>query len=123
MQNGINFNSIGQREKREKVDLVLVSGVYSRSESPSTVAGLLELKRGRVEGIVWRSRLACIAAPVLSPGGEGSHSLASPALAVDEALRREVRKLKESGFGGGSAGLSSGVTRVSVAGSGGFSKR
>ncbi|KAF3578862.1 hypothetical protein DY000_02031835 [Brassica cretica] len=54
-----------------------------------------------------------IASSVLSPGGEGFHSLASPALVelsgglvfgseIDEALRREVRKLKKSGFGGGS---------------------
>ncbi|CAN7118329.1 unnamed protein product, partial [Brassica rapa subsp. narinosa] len=62
----------------------------------------------------------------LSSGGEGLHSLASPALVVrsggfvfldriQDALRREFRKLKKSGDVGGSPVSSSGVTRVSVA--------
>ncbi|CAN6848935.1 unnamed protein product, partial [Brassica oleracea] len=82
--------------------------------------------------VVWRGKrgeVVFIASSVLSPGGEGFHSLASPALVelsgglvsgsdhekIDEALRREVRKLKKSGFGGGSPVSSSGETRVSVA--------
>ncbi|WZZ07577.1 hypothetical protein YC2023_093498 [Brassica napus] len=81
---------------------------------------------------------------VLSPGGEGLHSFASPALVVrsggfvffgsgiacvvcvavghgshldeiEDALRRKFRKLKKSGDVGGSPVSSSGVTRVSVA--------
>ncbi|CAN6993532.1 unnamed protein product, partial [Brassica oleracea var. botrytis] len=79
--------------------------------------------------VVWRGKrgeVVFIASSVLSTGAEGFQSLASPALVelsgglvfgpeIDEALRREVRKLKKSGFGGGSPVSSSGETRVSVA--------
>ncbi|KAH0882320.1 hypothetical protein HID58_058416 [Brassica napus] len=79
--------------------------------------------------VVWRGKcgeVVFIASSVLSPGGECFHSLASPALVelsgglvfgseIDEALCREVRKLKKIGFGGGSLVSSSGETRVSVA--------
>ncbi|KAF3592097.1 hypothetical protein DY000_02024355 [Brassica cretica] len=72
--------------------------------------------------VVWRGKrgeVVFIASSVLSSEGEGFHSLASPALVelsgeIDEALCREVGKLKKSVFGGGSSVSSSGETRVSV---------